>query len=136
VTDEGSQTARSPDLAGSRLRIDSLARTLWQGHASGAIADDDAQRLAEAIEARRVPARAAHKPVGIPVGRASIFPPRRVQRSPDRAKSIERRRTLAASGVMPPQLARNASRASTQPRLAAHASQRGGWSICGPTRQE
>jgi hypothetical protein len=43
--------------------------------------------------------------VGIPVGRASIFPPRRLQRSPDRARSIERRRTLAASGVMPPQLA-------------------------------
>lgn len=85
--------------------LDSLARTLWQGHASGAIADQDAQRLAEAIEARRAAARAAHKPVGIPVGRASIFPPRRVQRSPDRARSIERRRTLAASGVMPPQLA-------------------------------
>jgi hypothetical protein len=85
--------------------LDSLSRTIWQGHAAGAIADDQAQLLAEQIEARRASARATHKPVGIPVGRASIFPPRRVQRSPDRARSIERRRTLAASGPMPPQLA-------------------------------
>jgi hypothetical protein len=85
--------------------LDHLARTIWQSHAAGAIADDQAQRLAELIEARRGPARAARKPVGIPLGRVSIFPPRRMQRSPDRARSIERRRTLAASGPMPPQLA-------------------------------
>jgi hypothetical protein len=86
-------------------QLDHLARTLWQGHATGAIADVDAQGLAETIEARRAAARAAHKPVGIPLGRASMFPPKRVQRSPDRARSIERRRTLAASGPMPPHLA-------------------------------
>ena len=91
--------------AASLNTLDQLARTIWQGHAAGAIADDQAQRLAELIEARRGPARAARKPVGIPLGRASIFPPRRVQRSPDRARSIERRRTLAASGPMPPTLA-------------------------------
>jgi hypothetical protein len=85
--------------------LDHLSRTLWQGHASGAIDDNQAQLLAETIETRRAAARAAHKPVGIPLGRASIFPPRRVQRSPDRARSIERRRTLAASGPMPPTLA-------------------------------
>jgi hypothetical protein len=85
--------------------LDQLARTLWQGVAAGAISDDQAQRLAEAIEARRAPARAARVTVGIPLGRNSIFPPRRVQRSPDRARSIERRRTLAASGPMPPTLA-------------------------------
>src|SRR6185295_10041639 len=33
------------------------------------------------------------------------FPPRKVQISPDCARSRERRRTLAASGPMPPQLA-------------------------------
>lgn len=85
--------------------LDQLARTLWQGHAAGAVTDVEAQRLAELIEARRAPARAARQAVGIPAGRASIFPPRRIQRSPDRARSIERRRTLAASGPMPPQLA-------------------------------
>lgn len=91
--------------AASLNTLDQLARTLWQGHAVGAIDDDQAQRLAELIEARRGPARAARKPVGIPLGRNSIFPPRRVQRSPDRARSIERRRTLASSGPMPSQLA-------------------------------
>lgn len=93
-------------IAGASLnRLDQLARTVWQGHAAGAIDDDLAQRLAEAIQARRSPARAAQKPIGIPLGRVSIFPPRRVQRSPDRARSIERRRTLAASGPMPSHLA-------------------------------
>lgn len=85
--------------------LDQLARTLWQGFAAGAIADVQAQHLAELIEVRRRAARIEHKPVGIPVGRTSIFPPRRIQRSPDRARSIERRRTLAASGVMPSTLA-------------------------------
>jgi hypothetical protein len=89
----------------SRNDLDHFARTLWQSVVAGAIDDTQAQLLAELIEARRGPARAAHKPVGIPLGRASIFPPKRVQRSPDRARSIERRRTLAASGPMPPQLA-------------------------------
>lgn len=89
----------------SLTTLNQLARTIWQGNAIGVIADADAQRLAEAIEARRGAARAAHKPIGIPPGRVSIFPPRRLQRSPDRARSIERRRTLAASGPMPSQLA-------------------------------
>lgn len=91
--------------AASLNGLDGLSHTLWQGFAAGAIADADAQRLAELIHARRRAARTEHKPVGIPPGRASIFPPRRVQRSPDRARSIERRRTLAASGPMPPTLA-------------------------------
>ena len=39
-------------------------------------------------------------------GRPSHFPPKRkASRSPDRQASIERRRTLAASGPMPPRLA-------------------------------
>ncbi|KQQ37541.1 hypothetical protein ASF58_23505 [Methylobacterium sp. Leaf125] len=41
----------------------------------------------------------------MPAGRASLFPPRRSVRSPDRAASRERRRLLACSGPLPPQLA-------------------------------
>jgi hypothetical protein len=89
----------------SRNDLDHFARKLWQSVVAGAVDDDQAQLLAEMIEARRGPARAARVPVGIPLGRATIFPPRRLQRSPDRARSIERRRTLAASGPMPPALA-------------------------------
>src|SRR5205085_6375345 len=37
--------------------------------------------------------------------RASIFPPRRLQRAPKRPVAIARRRHLAASGPMPPSLA-------------------------------
>ena len=85
--------------------LDQLSRTIWQGHATGAIADDQAQQLAEQIQSRRQPARVERKPVGLPPGRNSIFPPRRPQRSPDRPASIHRRRTLAASGPMPPALA-------------------------------
>ena len=85
--------------------LDQLSRTIWQGHATGALADDQAQQLAELIQTRRHPARAERKPVGLPFGRNSIFPPRRPQRSPDRSASIQRRRTLAASGPMPPSLA-------------------------------
>ena len=91
--------------AASLNQLDHLSRTIWQGHAAGAVDDDQAQLLAEQIHARRTVARATYKPVGIPLGRPSIFPPKRIQRSPDRARSIERRRTLAASGPMPPTLA-------------------------------
>lgn len=85
--------------------LDQLSRLTWQGHAAGAIADDDAQRIAEQIQGRRQAARSEYKPIGRPPGRPSIFPPKRVQRSPDRAASIQRRRALAASGPMPPSLA-------------------------------
>jgi hypothetical protein len=85
--------------------LDYLAQTVWQGHAAGAIDDSAAQRLAEQIHQRRQIARAERKPIGIPPGRPSIFPPRRYQRSPDRVESIRRRRLLAASGPMPPSLA-------------------------------
>jgi hypothetical protein len=85
--------------------LDQLSRLTWQGHAAGAIADDDAQRIAEQIQGRRQAARSEHRPIGRPPGRPSIFPPKRVQRSPDRAASIQRRRSLAASGPMPPTLA-------------------------------
>lgn len=85
--------------------LDHLSHLTWQGHAAGAIADADAQRIAEQIHQRRQAARDEYKPMGRLVGRPSIFPPRRLQRSPDRAASIQRRRTLAASGPMPPSLA-------------------------------
>ena len=86
--------------------LDHLSRTIWQGLAAGAINDGDAQQqLAEQIHERRQVARAERKPVEIPTGRPSIFPPRRYQGSPDRAASIRRRRLLAASGPMPPSLA-------------------------------
>ena len=88
--------------------LDQLSRTIWQGHAAGAFDDTYAQELAELIHQRRQAIRSpgGHRAiVNAPTRRPSIFPPRRSQRSPDRAASIQRRRTLAASGPMPPALA-------------------------------
>src|SRR3954449_4508129 len=99
------QMAAAIDGARTLTRLDHLSRSIWQGLAAGAVADDDAQALAERLHARRSILRGEIKPVGIPVGRASIFPPRRLQRAPKRPVAIARRRHLAASGPMPPALA-------------------------------
>src|SRR6185369_4808170 len=78
---------------------------IWQGLAAGAVADDDAQALAEHLHTRRGVLRGDLKPVGIPPSRHSLFPPKRRQRAPQRPIAIARRRHLAASGPMPPALA-------------------------------
>src|SRR3712207_816192 len=99
------QMAAAIDGARTLTRLDDLSRSIWQGLAAGAVADDDAQALAERLHTRRSIVRGEIKPVGIPVGRPSIFPPRRLQRAPKRPVAIARRRHLAASGPMPPSLA-------------------------------
>ena len=99
------QMAAAIDGARTLTRLDHLSRSIWQSLAAGAVADDDAQALAERLHARRGVLRGEIKPVGIPPGRPSIFPPRRLQRPPQRPVAIARRRHLAASGPMPPALA-------------------------------
>src|SRR3954467_6330632 len=100
------QMAAAIDGARTFTRLDHLSRSIWQSLAAGAVADDDAQALAERLHARRGVLRGEIKPVGIiPAGRPSIFPPRRLQRAPQRPVAIARRRHLAASGPMPPALA-------------------------------
>src|SRR5215210_147340 len=99
------QMAAAIDGARTLTRLDHLSRSIWQGLAAGAVADDDAQALAERLHACRSLIRGEIKPVGIPAGRPSIFPPKRLQRAPKRPVAIARRRHLAASGPMPPALA-------------------------------
>src|SRR3954451_5829324 len=99
------QMAAAIDGARTLTRLDDLSRSIWQGLAAGAVGDDDAQGLAERLHARRSLLRGEIKPVDIPLGRPSIFPPRRLQRAPKRPVAIARRRHLAASGPMPPSLA-------------------------------
>lgn len=95
--------------ARSDARLVELSRTIWQGHAAGALDDEGAQALSELVHACRTalrgPQAAPGSHSGRSCGRPSIFPPKRPQRSPDRARSLERRRTLAASGPLPPSLA-------------------------------
>src|SRR5215213_2654824 len=75
--------------------LDTLSRSIWQGLAAGALTDDDAQRLAELIHARRTAAREAPaRPVQ-----------RRVGSRPRSPAAMERRRSWAAAGRLPPQIA-------------------------------
>jgi hypothetical protein len=97
--------AAAIDGARTLTRLDHLSHAIWQGLASGAVGDDDAQAMAERLHARRSVLRGDLKPVGLPPGRPSLFPPRRLQRAPQRPVAIARRRHLAASGPMPPALA-------------------------------
>ena len=99
------QMAAAIDGARTLTRLDHLSRSIWQGLAAGAVGDDDAQSLAERLHARRSLIRGDLQPVGIPAGRPSIFPPRRLQKAPKHPVAIARRRHLAASGPMPPALA-------------------------------
>ena len=81
--------------------LDELARTIWKAHASGNLDDTAADRLAEAIEARKTAYKAAQ-------GQKSTKSHERRSRgskSPDRAKSIARRRSVAMSGAVPSPLA-------------------------------
>ena len=93
------------DGARTLAQLDSLSRTIWQAHAAETVTDSEAQGLAEALHTRRAAIREAVVPVGIPLGRVTLFPPKRLQRAPERSVAIERRRRLACSGPMPPALA-------------------------------
>ncbi|MDP2359048.1 MAG: hypothetical protein Q8M31_23725 [Beijerinckiaceae bacterium] len=94
----------------SLARLDEIARDVWRALGSGAITEEAAGFLSEAIEDRRREVRPldtlAHRAPCVARLANSIFPmKRRRPPCPDRAASIARRRTLAASGVMPPALA-------------------------------
>jgi hypothetical protein len=99
------QMSAAINEARTLTRLDDLSRAIWQGFSAHAVTDDQAQSLAELIHARRLVVRGEVKPIGIPPGRPSIFPPRRLQRAPLRSVAIARRRHLAASGPMPPSVA-------------------------------
>ncbi len=94
-------------IVGARTltRLDHLSKSIWQGLVAQAVTDEQAQQLAELLHARRIVVRGDIKPVGVPPGRPSIFPPRRLQRPLQRPIAVARRRHLAASGPMPPSLA-------------------------------
>jgi hypothetical protein len=86
-------------------QFDDLSRKIWQAHAAEALTEDAAQGLAELLHARRTALREVVVSVGIPLGRVTLFPPRRLQRAPERSEAIARRRRLACSGPLPPALA-------------------------------
>ena len=76
-----------------RGRLPELSAAVWKGFAAGAVSEDEAQGLAELIEARKV------------VPRASAKPAKRVGSRPRSSASLERRRAWTGSGGMPPAIA-------------------------------
>lgn len=84
--------------------LDNLARILWRGLAEGHIDELAADHASNAIQARRTALAAVRTTKALS---ASVSPskPRRPPRTPDRQRSIERRRRIAASGALPPALA-------------------------------
>ena len=88
--------------------LDNLARLTWRGLAEGHIAEADAAALGIAVEARRTAFRDRGPRLPPPASRrpgGPSTPPRRTPRSPDRQRSLERRRRQATSGILPAQLA-------------------------------
>jgi hypothetical protein len=98
--------------------LDTLAQAIWKGVAAGAIGEDDAQKLAESIEARRIAYRVARDGPGRAFGSGKAqtlgghelpSASRLGQKSrsgsrPRTDASMERRRRWASSGALPPQL--------------------------------
>lgn len=91
------QLATAVAAAPTMKALDNLARITWRGLAEGYVTETDAERISEAVEGRRAVIRSriatsASKP-------ASAV--RRPPRSPDRQRSLDRRRRLVASGAVP-----------------------------------
>ena len=97
--------ASAIDDARSLARLNDLSSTIWKGLAAGALGDEEAQRFAEQIHARKAVIKAAAEPVERVLGSQGRFPLRKPQRPPVRSVAVERRRRLAYSGPLPPILA-------------------------------
>src|SRR4051812_3143615 len=80
--------------ASPRVELARVAQLLWRAYGAGQVTEAEASALSEAIEAKKaIPA--AQKPVQ-----------RRLGSRPRSPTSMDRRRRWAASGAMPPALAR------------------------------
>lgn len=97
------------DAARSDARLVELSQAVWQGHAAGALNDDDAQAISELVHARRTtlrgPQMALRGGSSDSPRRSSIFPPKRLQQRPDRARARARHRHHARARWMPDHLA-------------------------------
>ena len=81
--------------------LENNARLTWRSFSEGLIDDGMAETLSVAIEARR----SALQGSGRAISKKPAMTRHRPCRSPERAKSIERRRGLAASGAVPGKIA-------------------------------
>jgi len=79
--------------AAPRVELAKIGEALWKAWGQGLLGDDEAQRLADQIEVRRA------------LPRPERPPQRRIGSRPRSAASMERRRSWAAAGRLPPALA-------------------------------
>ena len=94
-------------LAGPMTReaLDAIARAIWSALGAGLLAEAEAARLDGLVRDRRV-RNGSGRAGGRSRGAGLMCPPRaRRPRNPNRQASIERRRRIAASGAVPPELA-------------------------------
>ena len=85
--------------------IDEVARLTWKAQVEGHLAYSEAEAVSEALQARRKAFAAGQ---GLPAPKAIVAAPRparRPPRSPDRRRSLERRRRQAMSGIVPARIA-------------------------------
>ena len=87
--------------AANFAQLDDIARNIWIDHGRGLFDDERAETLSNAIEARRRTLAPSTREMPRKPATAHHGPPRRRCRSPDRSRSIARRRQLAASGAVP-----------------------------------
>ncbi len=92
-----SQLSEAISTASNLNSLDNAARLIWRGHGEGLVDDSAAERLSAAIEARRSAFKVRSPKTTAQPRRAHPRP----CRSPDRTRSIRRRRGLAASGAVP-----------------------------------
>ena len=94
------QFAATAETAHTLPALDQVAHLVWRAHGEGLLSDAAAQAVAEQLEARKAALRTRAAPQRS-LASARRSPPR----SPDRARSIARRRSLAASGAVPAKIA-------------------------------
>jgi hypothetical protein len=85
--------------------IDDIARLTWRAQVEGHLAYSEAEAVSVALQARRKAFAAGQ---GLPARKSVVvapWPARRPPRSPDRQRSLERRRRQAMSGVIPSKIA-------------------------------
>jgi len=84
--------------------LDEISRTVWKAFGAGHITDIEADSLSDAIEARRSAYRARERQ-GAPNTTKGAERRSRGCKSPDKARSMARRRSIAMCGAVPSPLA-------------------------------
>ena len=100
------QFAAAVAAARRPIALDEISRLTWRALSEGALSEADADAISRAVEARRrdLAGPKACGALSAPQPASGLRRPVRPV-SPDRAASVARRRRMAASGQLPPQIA-------------------------------